>query len=420
MPSSEDFGFASLCCGLVGLYLMHAVYNLYFHPLRSFPGPIYGKVTGFWYISKIIQGNSFLVIKRLHDQYGDVVRIAPNELSYNTAEAWKSIYGRNIQLHGEDKASATGNRLLKDTLLYGAGFEGADTVVNAEGTFYAPQRRALAYAFTRKSLMTKEDLLTHYTDRAIANLTIQISAADTVDVGPMFANAIFDFNCKFVADRDIGASNPHGKVHPSVHYFDNILRFAYIPISLRRIPMIAYIQDTLQPFISGGLLHHQVVGPLIQNRLENGGSETDIISYMERHPKEGDTGKSQILNNAAIFIAAGTGTTVAWLCASVYYILSNPDVKSKLYAEIRNAASKTSDLNLDVVNSMKYLKAVTDESIRIFPPIVATLTRVVPRGGLRAEKVHRSRIRKAGIDELETLPSAPFLGIRHGVGSGIP
>ena len=38
--------------------------------------------------------------------------------------------GRNIQLHGADKASATGNRLLKDTLLYGAGFEGADTVVS--------------------------------------------------------------------------------------------------------------------------------------------------------------------------------------------------------------------------------------------------------------------------------------------------
>lgn len=103
---------------------------------------------------------------------------------------------------------------------------------------------------------------------------------------------------------------------------------------------------------------------------------------MERHPKEGDTGKSQILNNAAIFIAAGTGTTVGWLCASVYYILSNPDVKSKIYDEIRNSASKGSDLSLDVVSSMKYLKAVTDESIRIFPPIVATLTRVVPRGGV--------------------------------------
>ena len=72
---------------------MHAVYNLYFHPLRSFPGPVYGKVTGLWYISKIIQGNSFLELKRLHDQYGDVVRIAPNELSYNTADAWNAIYG---------------------------------------------------------------------------------------------------------------------------------------------------------------------------------------------------------------------------------------------------------------------------------------------------------------------------------------
>jgi len=57
-------------------------------------------------------------------------------------------------------------------------------------------------------------------------------------------------------------------------------------------------------------------------------------------------------------------------------------VKSKLVDEIRNAASKRSDLNLDIVSSMKYLKAVTDESIRIFPPILATFTRVVPSGGV--------------------------------------
>jgi len=126
-------------------------------------------------------------------------------------------------------------------------------------------------------------MLTYYTDRAIENLTTQISAADTVDIAPMFANAILDFNCKFVADRDIGASNAHGKLHPTVHYFDNILRFAYIPISLRRIPMIAYLQDTIEPFFSKGLLHYHVMGSLIQDRLENGGSETDLISHMERH-----------------------------------------------------------------------------------------------------------------------------------------
>lgn len=31
-------------------------------------------------------------LKALHDIYGPVVRVAPNELSFITAEAWKDIY----------------------------------------------------------------------------------------------------------------------------------------------------------------------------------------------------------------------------------------------------------------------------------------------------------------------------------------
>lgn len=55
-------------------------------------------------------------LKELHDQYGDVVRIAPDELSYNSAQAWKDIYGRNKQPNGE---IALYN---KDPILYSAIF----------------------------------------------------------------------------------------------------------------------------------------------------------------------------------------------------------------------------------------------------------------------------------------------------------
>ncbi|TVY49241.1 Cytochrome P450 monooxygenase [Lachnellula occidentalis] len=186
---------------------------------------------------------------------------------------------------------------------------------------------------------------------------------------------------------------------------------------------MAYLQDTIEPLVSKGLLHFHVMGPLIQDRLKNGGSETDLsrsswqdnwfvctnkrsVSHMERNQKEGDTGKSQILNNAAIFIAAGSGTTASWLSASVYYILANPDVKSKLVDEIRNAASKRSDLNLDIVNGMKYLKAVTDESIRIMPPILSTFTRVVPRGGVSICGKYVAQSTVVGVNHWATYHSA--------------
>ncbi|KAL8847977.1 MAG: hypothetical protein Q9221_006993 [Calogaya cf. arnoldii] len=41
----------------------------------------------------ILGGKAYLDTKALHDQYGPVVRISPNQLSFITAGAWKDIYG---------------------------------------------------------------------------------------------------------------------------------------------------------------------------------------------------------------------------------------------------------------------------------------------------------------------------------------
>lgn len=66
----------------------HAVYNICLHPLREFPGP------RTWTSSQLGQsycrltGNLAVRIHELHEHYGPVVRIAPNELSFISAEAW--------------------------------------------------------------------------------------------------------------------------------------------------------------------------------------------------------------------------------------------------------------------------------------------------------------------------------------------
>jgi cytochrome P450 len=105
------------------------------------------------------------------------------------------------------------------------------------------------------------------------------------------------------------------------------------------------------------------------------------VSYMGRYQKDDKAGKAQLINNATIFIAAGTETTTTFLCGAVYHILSNPDVHSKLCQEIRSAAANVQDLNLDLLHSLSYLKACKDEAMRIYPPVPGTLTRLVPKGG---------------------------------------
>lgn len=53
-----------------------SVYRLFFHPLRSFPGPGLARLTTGWGVSKIARGaNKYQLHHELHRQYGDIVRI---------------------------------------------------------------------------------------------------------------------------------------------------------------------------------------------------------------------------------------------------------------------------------------------------------------------------------------------------------
>jgi hypothetical protein len=119
-------------------------------------------------------------------------------------------------------------------------------------------------------------LFSTYIDRAFEKLRIQLSCTNSVDVGPLFGNAIFDFNCKWTLDRDIGAINAQGKYHPSIDFVESVMRHSYIPITLRRIPIVGYLLDILQPILNRGLLHFNIIGQLVQERLELGGSESDL------------------------------------------------------------------------------------------------------------------------------------------------
>lgn len=72
---------------------MIVVYNLFFHPLKDYPGPWYAGATRLWYIFKGLRGYHKYAIKDLHERYGLVVRVAPDEISYIHPNAWNDIYG---------------------------------------------------------------------------------------------------------------------------------------------------------------------------------------------------------------------------------------------------------------------------------------------------------------------------------------
>lgn len=61
------------------LFASISLYRLYFHPLRSFPGPGLARLTSWWGVSKLATGaNKYEIHEELHKQHGKIVRIGTN------------------------------------------------------------------------------------------------------------------------------------------------------------------------------------------------------------------------------------------------------------------------------------------------------------------------------------------------------
>jgi hypothetical protein len=60
---------------LVGLWTSMIIYRIFFHPLRSWPGPFMARITQFHRVYSVRKLDQFRYLEELHQKYGDFVRI---------------------------------------------------------------------------------------------------------------------------------------------------------------------------------------------------------------------------------------------------------------------------------------------------------------------------------------------------------
>ena len=70
----------------------YVVYMRYLHPLARYPGPFIASLTNLWKAYTMYEGRMEYVIHDLHERYGAIVRIGPNDLVISHPDAVKQIY----------------------------------------------------------------------------------------------------------------------------------------------------------------------------------------------------------------------------------------------------------------------------------------------------------------------------------------
>ncbi|KAI9871913.1 MAG: hypothetical protein M1830_002300 [Pleopsidium flavum] len=82
----------------LGILVVHIswtiIYNIFFHPLRNIQDTFLMKLTDYWLLLIGLAGWRAITVHHLHQKYGSVIRIAPNELVFSSAKAAQQIYGQ--------------------------------------------------------------------------------------------------------------------------------------------------------------------------------------------------------------------------------------------------------------------------------------------------------------------------------------
>jgi cytochrome P450 len=77
---------------------------------------------------------------------------------------------------------------------------------------------------------------------------------------------------------------------------------------------------------------------------------------------------AEITATGTALILAGSETTAGALCATTFLLLSNPDKMRRVQDEVDSAFESKTEITLKSTLGVKYLLAVIEESLRVYPP----------------------------------------------------
>ncbi|KAH8894276.1 isotrichodermin C-15 hydroxylase [Thozetella sp. PMI_491] len=371
-PSIWLSGLTLLTSMAILYVIVQIIYNIFFHPLRSYPGPYTRAASRLPYTISIFRGDVTHKVKELHDKFGPVVRIAPDSLSYTCSQAWTDIYG----LKQSDKR---GN-LPKDPKFYLKPPGCIDTISTADDANHRRLRRLQAHAFSEKALAMQESYLQQHTDQLISRLRHEAHQSKGVVDFVKWVNLL---TTDLIGDLSFGESFGglnSGKLHPWLEdLFTTLKTFTFIR-EILRLP--SFIVNFAMACIPKEMLEHRKEAvsfgaEAAHRRIARGSDKPDFMSYILKHEGDESRGMSQAeIEMAAItFIVAGSETTATAVSGTIYLLLCNPSVLLKLASIIRSDFSSLSDLTNVKLQQHEYLDATLKEGLRLYPPAPDTLFR---------------------------------------------
>ncbi|KAF4626682.1 hypothetical protein G7Y89_g11474 [Cudoniella acicularis] len=344
------------------------IYRAFFHPLRAFPGPLSLKLSKFshvFYIAK--KSRNYIFAGELFKQYGEFVRIGPNELITTSPQAVAAILG---------PGSKCSKSPWYDSVIY------PNKSLNLERDRVAHDKRRKIWdrAFNVKALREYEGRVIGFTDELVAQL--HANSGKAVNASRWFNFFAFDImgDMAFSKSYDmLKTGEQHGMI--------KLLQEAMAPLGT--LTPIDWILPLLQDLPG---LSADVKKFLQYNKEKTTERKTytpkypDLFSYLINAEKQSDDpiykDPRWFIGDCGLVIVAGSDTISTTLTHMFYHLARSPRIFAKLRAELDSFYKPGSETEFKDLQEATYLNGVINETLRLHPPTPSGLQRQTPPRGI--------------------------------------
>ncbi|RCI16875.1 hypothetical protein L249_2046 [Ophiocordyceps polyrhachis-furcata BCC 54312] len=354
---------------LAGMSGSMFLYRAAMHPLRCFPGPFAARLTNLYAAAmEAKKRQAFRELRKLHEKYGDFVRVGPSLLSIRDPRA--------IRLIHDSRSHCTKDATYEVVTVPGP----VSLHLTRDRKKHDRRRKAWDRALNTKAIRQYE----HRVARCAAQLARLI---DRTKGQPSDASGLFH-QCSFDVMGEVGFGKsfdclvrgvlPGAFVGEFMHMVGISRRMVLQTSALLAIPMVSSL--TL------GKLNKWASEQIVEWE-QRASDLPDIMSYIiADHKSNGRRTKERQLNmqgDAVLLIIAGSETVSAALSCLFFELALNADARRTLQAELDQLHEAADEIDNTSLSQLKYLGACIDEALRLFPAVMSGITRITGSDGMK-------------------------------------
>ncbi|KAF3022482.1 hypothetical protein E8E14_010547 [Neopestalotiopsis sp. 37M] len=354
--------------------ILRCIYLLYFHPLAKFPGPRIGAVSKIWYGRNWLSGRWPWAIEDALGKYGDVVRIAPNELVFFTPKAFHDIYS----------PARRGLEIFTKTDFNNRGANLGGIIWEEDPVKHHQVARKLFPAFSPRSIRTFEPLMHKHMDYFVERMKQIGSRKEGVNLVDWTHWVAWD------TSQDISWSEEtlsmQAKNDPvALDVLISFNAFATMIQVFKRFPLLSPIKYLFAPVqkLSSLAEMESNTRKSVLRRIERRGKtpHPDLFDYVlsaDDKPPTNDAELVQLGSVALQAMLAGFGPMADWYYFTLFLVVNVPECYKILVDEIQTAFASYGDINIQSTANLYYLQACLDETLRMIANNSTGLPRYSP------------------------------------------